>query len=416
MKPFDDKDLIAYHLHELPPRRAHALRRALAQDPALAAEYDAYAAMLDSFKQAPTFPMDEAVFARNWQAILPSLATHRMAPLRLRWRLPALAGAGLAFAATAFFLTTRPSNQTPTPAVSTTRQPGIAALRVPDTQNSPSKEIHARIGTATPFRPLVAHSHSESGRLIAPIRLPAAPALVPHLIPLAPISPLVLPEAPSTRITMEPESPSQTTTRPRSSRSRRTSLHREHPFDLTFAMGGTLIGTRATGGTDSSTQGATHAVIALAAFHQQLHPFVGYRVAVSYTRPDFQYSHQGTSTSGLNSDLNGRVYELATTYVVQGPHHGAVSTSVEAGAGMMAFLPTQQNYYTSTSNNLRAAAVVGVNAEYALTKHLAIHAAYRAQVFKGPDFNYSGPGAPATASTLFSNEPMLGITYRFHPK
>jgi hypothetical protein len=108
------------------------------------------------------------------------------------------------------------------------------------------------------------------------------------------------------------------------------------------------------------------------------------------------------------------VYELAATYVVQGPHRGGLSTSAEAGGGVMAVLPTVPD--SETSYNLRGAAVVGVAAEVALSKHLGIHLGYRAQVFKGPDFQYSGTDKSIVGTTFLSNEPTVGITYRFHSK
>jgi opacity protein-like surface antigen len=192
-------------------------------------------------------------------------------------------------------------------------------------------------------------------------------------------------------------------------------VHHEHPFDVTVAMGGTLIGTRTSGSdTDSFTQGASHAVMAIGAFHQQIRPAVGYRIAVSYTRPGFQNSHKTAGISSGQFEVNSRIYELAATYVVQGPHRGGLSTSIEVGGGLMTFVPTLPN--ASISSNVRGAAVVGIAAEYALNKHVAIHAAYRGQVYKGPDFNYTGFNGPLGGVTLFSNEPMLGITYRFSHK
>ena len=50
MKRFDDEDLVAHYLHELPPRKADVLERALQTDPTLAARYEAYATMLRAFK------------------------------------------------------------------------------------------------------------------------------------------------------------------------------------------------------------------------------------------------------------------------------------------------------------------------------------------------------------------------------
>ncbi len=142
-----------------------------------------------------------------------------------------------------------------------------------------------------------------------------------------------------------------------------TSFHHGYPADLLLAIGGTLIGTRVV-------------------------------------------SDSGTESSG-------RIYDLAATYVVQGPHLERLSTSVEAGAGIM-FVPTLPT--ANASHNLRSAAIVGVAAEYELTKRLGLHLGYRAQAFKTPDFNYSGNDKHIVTTTLISNEPTEGITYRFHSK
>jgi hypothetical protein len=237
---------------------------------------------------------------------------------------------------------------------------------------------------------------------------------VPHFIPLASVS---LPALPAPLDEYPDRAGSKGTTRTAHSKSghRHASVHHDYPTDLTFAMGGTLIGTREVTGSDAAvhTVGATHAISALAAFHQQLSPAVGYRVAVSYTRPDFQYALKTATTNSGQQEIDGRIYELAATYVVRGPHRGRLSTSAEAGGGLMAILPTLQN--TETSSNFRGAGIVGVSADIALSKHVGLHAAYRAQVFKGPDFHDSVDKNVAS-TTLFSNEPMVGITYRFHSK
>ncbi len=171
-------------------------------------------------------------------------------------------------------------------------------------------------------------------------------------------------------------------------------------------MGGTLIGSSgAVTNSVNRTRGATHAVIAMALFHQQFRPAAGYQLAFSYTRPEFSYSY------GSPGYINGRVYEAAATYVVQGPGRGRLSTSAEAGAGVMRFTPTIKE--ATTGDNTRVAGIFGVAANLMLSKHIGLRAAYRGQVFKGPDFQYSGISAPITTSTLLSNEPSLGITYRF---
>jgi hypothetical protein len=442
MKSFDDEDLIAHYLHELPPRKASALESALQTDPALAARYEAYATMLRAFKAgAATMDFDEEVMARNWSALQPSLASSGVRPVRpFRWRYPALAGAGLALAATALFVATRPHDATSRNHSSSLRESGGTALSTPPSESAsasggpvgaqvleeqgPARE-RGRAGrpfphllTSTPQDLPNAAPQTLRLRMIAPLPLSTADATVPHFIPLAsasmPAQPVLLP----TFVTVGPTGPAQTVAPQARSKSghSHTSVHHDYPTDLTFAMGGTLIGTREASGTGTvvHTLGATHAVSALAAFHQQLRPAVGYRVAVSYTRPDFQYGLRDATTNSGQQDINGRIYELAATYVVQGPHRGGLSTSVEAGGGLMTILPTLPG--TDTSHNVRGTGVAGIAADYALTKHLGIHLAYRAQVFKGPDFNAGATDKFVAGTTFLSNEPMVGITYRFHSK
>ncbi len=83
-------------------------------------------------------------------------------------------------------------------------------------------------------------------------------------------------------------------------------------------------------GSATQVDGASHAVSALGSFHQQWRPLAGYRVTVSYSRPDFNF--ENSSYGGAH--INARIYEVAGTYVVQGPHRGFLSTTVEAGAGL----------------------------------------------------------------------------------
>jgi hypothetical protein len=439
MMRFDDNDLIAHYLHELPPLKASALERALQTDPALAARYEAYATMLHAFKAGgATMVFNDEVMARNWKALQPSLASSHIRPVRpFRWRYPALAGAGLALAATALFVATRPHSATSLNHASPSREQAGTALSTTTTPESiasgapPAMEDQRpapeRGRTARPFAHLLTSTPQNlpgdipqtlRPRITSSLPLNTTDASVPHFIPLASMSSAALPAPIPNFITVVPTSLAQTASPKARSKSghMRTHVPHDYPSDLTFAMGGTLIGTREVGGpgTEVHTLGATHAISALAAFHQQLRPAVGYRIAVSYTRPDFLYSLRDATTNSGQRDINGRIYELAATYVVQGPHRGNLSTSAEAGGGMMAILPTVQDD-PDTSYNLRGAAVVGVSADIALTKHLGIHAAYRAQLFKGPDFHDTVDRGIA-GTTFVSNEPMVGITYRFHSK
>ncbi len=74
----------------------------------------------------------------------------------------------------------------------------------------------------------------------------------------------------------------------------------------------------------------------------------------------------------------------------------------------MAFLPTEAS--TGTSYNVRGAALIGVAAEVSLTHQIAVHLPTELRPSKGPTSttDYAGP---VVVTTLFSNEPAVGITY-----
>ena len=427
MKPFGESDLIAYHLKELSPRRARALEAAMQVDPSLAAESEAYATMLRSFKGSLSLAVDNDTLERNWNRLRQTLPpTPHQSPTTTRRRLvPMFAGLGFAFAATAVFFSMHHS---------TVLQParGTRTGPVPlESHSGNSSSQHSMIhkltstrrGSSTPRVPLAALPSASLTTLLYQPPIHLSPAVPPSEDPLPELAYIPSARAPLP-VLPEPLAPAVTTPdyvglNPGSSaKPKRThpSTHHTASTDLTLAMGGTLIGTRdvSRGGTTYS-QGATHAVSAIASLHQQFRPALGYRIALSYTRPDFVYGYNsGGNLSGSQTDINGRIYELAGTYVLQGPHAGRVHTSLEGGAGFMTFVPTVDS--SDASKNFRASGIFGAGAEIDVTKHVAISTSYRMQVFKGPDFHSSGTGVPAVATTLISNEPVVGITYRFSHK
>jgi hypothetical protein len=176
-------------------------------------------------------------------------------------------------------------------------------------------------------------------------------------------------------------------------------------------------GTGTSAVTQSLSQTGTNAVGALASFHQQFSPWVGYRITTTYSRPTFEAT-SGTSTSSGNYSTGAfaiaqSIYELSGTYTVQGPRHGRLSTSVEAGASLLAF--SSINPYpipTTNIHSFRAAAVAGVGSELALSKHWALRAEYRAQLYKPPAF-YTSNSSPTSGNTTLSSNPIFGITYHF---
>nr|MBW4037759.1 hypothetical protein [Acidobacteriota bacterium] len=199
-------------------------------------------------------------------------------------------------------------------------------------------------------------------------------------------------------------------------------VYHPHITDVSLAIFANLTATDAsttTSGSGSSlitqttSQTASPAVGALASFHQQLRPWLGYRITATYFHPTFEYTdNTSTSNSMYESGLglvNTQVYEVGATYVVQGPHRHRLTSTVEAGASMLDFAP---NANQSQTTSIRPAAIVGVGAEYALTKRLSLRAGYRAQIYKGPAFSDTYIVGADTTNTVFSSNPILGFTYR----
>ena len=438
MKPFDENDLIAYHLDELPKHRRKDLERALEADAELLGQSESIAETLRGFKGHSPFDLNpglqDGLVEWNWKVLSPALPRYPAAkPPFARRYLPVLAGAGLAFAAvTVTFLkwhhlpagkqgaSQRLPVKTPMLAPS---QPDASAVIHEPLRNTATEDgivqqqrtvgLRHAPGTSSgaahqPFAVTTPAPSSQPAQVtasaVASPNLSATPftASVTPATPTPPI-PGVLPS-----VTVEPGSgsPAQIVAEGRTIKGEHVAVHHDHTTEMTLAMGGTLIPTHYNDVSGKPTSsGATHAVIAIASFHQQFRPAAGYRVTLSYSRPEFFY---GYGTFGY---VNGRMYEAAGTYVVQGPSRGRLSTSVEAGAGFMHLTPTIKD--PTTGNNTRVAGILGVGADLMLSKRIGIHAAYRGQVFNGPDFQYSGIGAPINTKILVSNEPSLGITYRF---
>ncbi len=121
-------------------------------------------------------------------------------------------------------------------------------------------------------------------------------------------------------------------------------------------------------------------------------------------------------TSSAGNIIHQHAYELSGTYVVDGPRHRRISTSAEAGAGDACLAPGRlRSIHHPINNAYRPAGVFGVSAEYALSKHLAIHAAYRALLYKAPQAypTYGAVVPPAPSNLTLSSEPVIGLTYRF---
>ncbi|MGA7157928.1 MAG: hypothetical protein WBY53_13825, partial [Acidobacteriaceae bacterium] len=206
-------------------------------------------------------------------------------------------------------------------------------------------------------------------------------------------------------------------------------FHNSPTTELTLAIFGDITPSRTStyttgSGTsavpESLQQAPTPAVGALASIRQQFSPWLGYRLTVTYTRPTFIDTYEPTnSTNAIGTygelQLTRTINEFSGTYVAQGPHRGRLTTSAEAGAGLLSIQSVDTtDSPTTTIHSFRPTAVVGVGAELALTRHWGIRAEYRALIYKPPSFDSSaGSGLVPAGPVTFSSNPILGITYRF---
>jgi hypothetical protein len=445
----DQDDLIAFHLRELQPPQDRAIHRAMKNNAYLQAESIAIASTLRAFpKQEPSLPLDAAALDRHWQALRNSLPPHvpaaTIAPRSFftRWGFPALAASALA--ATAIILALYHSPRTTTPAIATNQSPSSANAAPPASNPNPTSDF----STSTSYSTLAPSSNTKRLHNVDPTALnpsanqpltpfPTAVTSVPSTQPSsdAPNSIHPSPEtSPAPAITASNEHPSplpipspQTPSTMQLSRVRPPRLHNPHSADITLAVLGNLtVGNSSTSGTAAYTQSTTPAIGVLASFHQQLRPWLGYRITATHSEPTFRYAYQVPTayssapvTSTAGNTVYEHAYELAGTYVVQGPHRRRISTSAEAGAGLLAFLPPGTNIGNPPLiNAYRPEAVAGVSAELALTRHISLHAGYRALLYKAPASYYGssyGVAVPSDPGNLtLSSEPVLGLTYRFH--
>jgi hypothetical protein len=431
----DQDDLIAFHLHELSSPQQRALHRVLRTNPTLQAESLAIASTLRAFpKHEAALPLDAAALDRHWQVLRESLPLHVppvIAPRSFfpRWIFPTLAASALAAAAILFTL--HHTNQTRTPALATNQPPSAptstSALTSPIT---PSATSTAQTSSSIRHTPFVNHTSPDSASTsLASTSIPTSPT---NAYPQQPTTPprSDTPAANTTLATNHPPQPlsAQTaltpTFTPISERPGHVRVHHDHTTEITFAALADLTPSKAftsitdTGSTTLATpyaQTATPTAGELVSFHQQLRPWLGYRITGSHTSPTFEYTYNATPSGSAGISVPENVFELSGSYVVRGPRHRSVSTSAEAGAGILDFHPTNPNASLGVSNSVRSTAVFGVSADIALTKHFALHAGYRALLYKSPPaYLTENFTVPASGNLTFSNQPVIGLTYRFH--
>ena len=441
----NQEDLIAFHLHELSSPQERAVHRVLRTNPALQAESLAIASTLRAFpKHEPALPLDAAALDRNWQTLRNSLPVYTpVAPRSLfpRWLFPSLAASALA--ATAILLAlhlsppTKPSTLaiTHTPSAATATPPAASTSNTSPSTNPviPSSVDSSSIAHAPSFAhgPAKPRSASES---LSSHALPASPSATnppaATSTPQPAASPSDTPAANTTvATTHRPQSlPTQTPLKPTFTPIIQTRghlhAHHDHTTEITGAVFADLTPVRSftsTAGTGSSSvnipysQTASPSLGVLASFHQQLRPWLGYRISASHAAPTFEYNYTVSAGGYAGIIVPENVYELSANYVVRGPHRRLVSTFAEAGAGVLAFHPTNPNAALGVSNALRATAVFGLSAELALTRHVALHVGYRGLVYKTPPaYLTENFTVPSTGNLTFSNQPVVGLTYRFH--
>ncbi len=417
-----ESDLIAFHLDELSPRRARAVRRALERSSSLALTSTSVLSTLTALKDTP-LPVDRAVLDHNWEVLRSSLITHgRSVDSASRWRWPLFALLLLSgIAAISLFVNTRevppppeyrhavsgPVTQKPGPIPIPNHEPG----RNGHLSKQPSHPPHLPGSTLRALLPQAQPPNPALDRLALNRDLAAPPSSPPVLPPRRELVQLPMPLS-ATPVRVQPLSNPVRSSGPAKPPGLRTS-------DLMFGMGGSYIVSHhsLTAGTEPRSQTTSPSFTVLASFHQQFHPSLGYRITASYTRPDFTYAYSGSSSASSFSaagTINSSIFEAASTYVISGPHRGRLTTSADAGAALLAFVPHRSDHTVSYA--YRGAGVLGVNADYAISSHWGVRALYRAQVFRTPDFRYSGGIIPVTRSVVFGNDSSLGITYQFGRK
>jgi hypothetical protein len=415
----DQDDIIAFHLHELTPPQERAFHRALRTNPALQAESLAVAATLNALPRHEPLPSSlnaATTTNRIWNSLRPSLipyvpvAATPFAFLKLpvaRWAIPTLAASTL-IAITALLVVSRHLHNSASTTATIAAPPGN--IFVPSAQQLPPPTT-APPGSRNSYSMAQRHVRSDTSALIQtastnPV-VPAQPTIRSVVPPQSPASSTVPPSNLFAQLDPVPpalrQPPGKSDKPLRAPRS-----HRSASNELTFSIfGDVAVTSRATltysSGASAASQSVSQSpgatVGALASFRQQFGPSRGYRLTGTYV----------SQSSGSKSLQN---YEIAGTYVLQGPHHGRLTTSAEAGAALVA--TTYDN-----SRTYHPAAVLGVGSEVAFSRHWGLRAEYRAQFYKSPAvFSAIAPLGISVSSSnnTFDSDAIVGVTYLFGHK
>jgi hypothetical protein len=428
MNPFrrriNPDDLIAYHLHELSPRRERSVRRALQADPSLAAESEAIARTLALFPaQDASASLDSSTLDSYWLKLRPSLTPYPAKPTQpIGYRRPLFAGIGIAALVAATFFVALDHLPVTTPARPASA--GLALSTVPN--NSPSNEPSLRNPPLTHFAPNVLR-RSALSLLAAPLLMvPSVPAQTTQSSPPEVASssqPSPIPNEPGAS-TSQPEPAQPTPAQSESGKTAPTPTKAKPHLATSFSLGAAsqLTATRLTGDVAYPAQSLDPSAAVLGTFRQSFRPWLGYSINMGYSRTT---QHNLTSTVSypqgsatlLRFDIPANMYELSASYVAQKRVTPKLTGFVDIGAGMVSFLPIHRgadaaNYVPNNNRALvppvtfRPAGVGGFGVDYHLTRHLGLRAEYRALVYKYADYGINLPKA-----VTVSSEPTVSLTW-----
>jgi hypothetical protein len=466
---FNESDLIAYQLNELSPRRSRAVRRALAADPALAAEAEAIAWTLRAFSHAPTPSVDAATLDRNWQSLRPSLAVLTAVAATPFWRRPLAVAAGLTLAAAAVIgtglLTFNRANVRhgdKTASISSRAQPTAGAAAASTVAGAGEASPAQLALNAAPLRwggglrssaNIFRESHADSSQSIATDGLTPAQQAAPLAddaaasstarasAPTSQASGTVAVEAQnampapplqaSTTNSLPMHSPTQTLHNYSATSSNAEMIQLARPLrsprqrEADVSIGvfadasstgssnvptGANSGVSSGGSTQLNTQTIAPAAGVLVAFRQQLRPYAGYQIASGLTRANFTTTASSGTTTQQNL-LVANAYEISAAYAVRGPHTHRISSHATAGAGALNFVPS--NAAPGVRHVLRPAGLFTLGVDYRLKRHWSLRAEYRALFFKTPSFQNSAGTLPVFNGYTVSSEPNISLNYRF---
>jgi hypothetical protein len=464
-----EQDLLALHLNELSPGRARVVRRVIAQDSTLAARSAAVAAVFDAVRQdvtlnakasaQATWTLDQTTLDRNWQALRPGLrplarpfALARpfslvqrflLAQGASRWNSWVLVSS--AFAAVVVCsailahrqLVTEPSRTGSNEPEKTSQAiqspplfgtPTLTANSSGQLDNNPFEPgVHASL-TSGVYRPkfagrvpvhpigLASRSGPDLRTLDAeflrqpPLTLHPVPPLTAQPsfagVPMPKLSAALILSAAATAAAQSGPVPTRTET------------------TVSLGAAAQLSATRIQLNPDgtANSQGLNPTAAVVGSVRQSFTPWLGYTATVGYARS----TEVNTGELGLNASpyfaIPVDVYETSLSYHLQKHITPRLTGFVDAGGGMLTFLPVHrgadaknfvphQNYALVPSVTFRPLVVSSVGIDYHFKHNLALRAEYRGLFYKYPDF-----GGSVGRELTLSSEPAVSVVYQFGRK